>query len=388
MLENSENDSVYRKSVLMIASQEILMNLKDGGKRESNRNYKLLKTIFGEGNIELIMFTNYSDYSSEDEGVIRLRSYWGIIDRGINIISGRLFTNKKNEEWIIRYIQEKRFDIIFLERSLYGSLVCKLKKAHVKCEIWIFVHNIEKNYFYNKMKKNLLLRSLVYPKIEESEEKTFEYSDRIFSLTNRDAELIKNIYGKQINAVIPTTFEDKFDLNKCVSHSWNRKELLFIGSMFGPNYEGIKWFCKNVMKELPEYTLKIVGKDFEVKRRELVSESNNIEVIGTVDNLEPYYYADNVMVMPIFYGDGQKVKTAEAMMYGKIIIATDEALEGYQVQNIEGILRCNSKNEFVSCIRNLQSKVIWESARNSVRKLFQEKYEFERVATKCKYDFF
>lgn len=37
------------------------------------------------------------------------------------------------------------------------------------------------------------------------------------------------------------------------------------------------------------------------------------------------------MVMPIFSGSGMKVKTAEALMYGKFLIGTKEAFEGYEI---------------------------------------------------------
>lgn len=381
------NNKKDQRSVLMIASQEILMDLKDGGKRVSNRNYELLKEIFGEENVKLVMFISYREPEEENMNVVRLHSYKNIIERGINIINGRLFIGKKNEVWVVDYVKEKNFDIIFLDRSLYGTLVCSLKRNCITSEIWTFVHNVESSYFRKKMRHKLFIKSFVCKKVRESEKSTFEYSDKIISLTNRDADLINTIYGKRVSFLIPTTFKDKFDPDKCAPHNWDNKELLFIGSMFEPNYDGIKWFCRNVMKELPEYTLKIVGKGFEKKKNELTAGRSNVEVIGTVDNLEQYYYADNVVVMPIFCGDGQKVKTAEAMMYGKIILASDEALEGYHVQNVKGILRCNSKDEFVNSIKDLQSKIVWENARNSVRCLFQDNYEFERTVAKCRIEF-
>lgn len=385
--EYYNNERAYPKRILMIASQEITMDIKDGGKKVSNRNYELLKAVFGKENVKLIMFTNCLNYECKDGDAMRLKSYRCMVDRVINIFRGRLFTGKQNEEWVIRYVEQENYNIVFLDRSLFGTLAFELKKNCIKSEIWTFAHNVESNYFYNKLKKNALIRGIICRKIKKSERVTFENSDKIFSLTNRDADLIKTIYDKKVNFVIPVTFQDKFCLKKCAFHDWNKKELLFIGSMFGPNYDGIKWFCRNVMKELPEYTLKIVGKGFESKRSDLEGESDNIQVIGTVDDLEKYYYADNVIVMPIFYGEGQKVKTAEAMMYGKVILASDEALEGYHVQGVEGILRCNSKDEFVNSIRMLHEKIIWDNARNSVRSLFLKNYEFEHAVIKCRKEF-
>ena len=154
--------------------------------------------------------------------------------------------------------------------------------------------------------------------------------------------------------------------------------------MFGPNYDGIKWFVDNVMEKLIEYTLTIVGKNFESKKDEL--QRKNVIVVGTVDDLEDYYYQNNIMVMPVFYGDGQKVKTAEAMMYGKTIVATDEALEGYSVDSVEGVFRCNTANEFIQTIRKV-SFLSRDRYRVSVRNKFLEEYSYSSILKEVRKDF-
>ncbi len=131
------------------------------------------------------------------------------------------------------------------------------------------------------------------------------------------------------------------------------------------------------MPSLPDYTLRIVGKNFEIKKKEL--ERDNVDVIGTVDDLEPFYYADNIMVMPIFYGAGQKVKTAEAMMYGKTIIATEEALEGYSVTDIEGIHKCRTSTDFISAIQYEEMRPK-QKYNYSVRDFFVSRFSYEVVS--------
>ena len=90
--------------------------------------------------------------------------------------------------------------------------------------------------------------------------------------------------------------------------------------------------------------------------------------------------------MPIFYGDGQKVKTAEAMMYGKTIIATDEALEGYEIENVKGIFRCNTADEFIQTINNV-SALSREEYRVSVRDKFLNEYSYATVLEKVRKNF-
>ncbi len=55
-----------------------------------------------------------------------------------------------------------------------------------------------------------------------------------------------------------------------------------------------------------------------------------------MDKTDVYYYKHAAVILPIKYGAGMKVKTAEAMMYGRTIFASDEALEGYDGKGIEG----------------------------------------------------
>ena len=80
---------------------------------------------------------------------------------------------------------------------------------------------------------------------------------------------------------------------------------------------------------------------------------NNVRIVGGVDDLGEYYRRAIAIIMPIFSGSGMKVKTAEAMMYGKPIVATDEALIGYNVDDIEGIYRCNSAEDFTLAMNKI-----------------------------------
>jgi glycosyltransferase involved in cell wall biosynthesis len=251
------------------------------------------------------------------------------------------------------------------------------------CQIWVFVHNIEKNYFKNKVKNQSKLFYLPYLKIKGSEKYTFTHSDYIMTLTQRDSKLLQDIYGRKSNIILPMTFYDEFDISRLPDTDTTAqiKELLFIGSMFPPNYMGIKWFVENVMPELEDYNLSIVGKDFELKKDEL--ERKNVHVIGTVEKLDKYYYTENIMVMPIFYGDGIKIKTAEAMMYGKTIIASDEALEGYEVDKVRGIFRCNTKEEFVDKIKEA-SKLCGNGYNQEVREAYLSGYCLDNQIGECK----
>ena len=128
--------------------------------------------------------------------------------------------------------------------------------------------------------------------------------------------------------------------------------------------------------------MQIIGKGFESKREEL--ECDNVKVIGTVENLEEYYYTASSIVMPIQYGDGMKVKTAEAMMYGLTIFATDEALEGYDVKDVQGIYRCNSSDEFIKSIKEAYEYNKIKALNSDIRNYFMNNHETKGLESTIK----
>lgn len=367
------------RKVLIVCGQEIIYENNDGGKKCSLRNYELFKEVFGEKNVFLCMVTN--KYKNSEEQIIRFPSHSSVFWKIGNVLKGNCFTSQGVENNIIDFINNHDINIVLFERSMYGKMIKRIKQRKIRSQIWIFVHNIEKNYFWNKMIHQSFLFILPYYVIKHSEKMTFQYADYILTLTERDSRIIFDCYGKRSDIILPMSFRDNYQKEKKLKVQ-NAKRLLFIGSMFPPNYEGIKWFVENVMSEIEDYSLQIVGKNFEKRREEL--ERSNVEVIGTVDDLEQFYYSDNIMIMPVFYGDGIKIKTAEAMMYGKIILATNEALEGYDVDQTRGIFRCNTKKEFIECIYKIQNDMDKNEMELSTRKLFLEKYCLNEQIEKCR----
>ena len=357
------------KKVLFVCGQECILNQSDGGKKCSYRNYIMLQEVYGANNVYARIYTNL--YEESSPYIQRKKSHTSIIAKIKNVLMLHPFYSYNQERELLSYIVKNNFDIVFFERSMFGTITKKLKKIGIVTQV--FVHNIEKNYIWNKVKNQNIAFLLPYISTKCNEKLMFKYVDDIICLTPRDKNLVKEMYRREVAATIPMTFQDVFSEKKMKRAVQDKnKHLLFIGSNFGPNYNGIKWFIENVMAVLTDITLYIVGKDFEKNAQEL--ERKNVRVVGTVDDLSQYYYANCAMVMPILYGDGMKIKTAEAMMYGKIIFASDEALAGYEVSDIAGIYRCNTAKDYIEMIKKLFINHQFIGYSNEVRQCFLEKY--------------
>ena len=188
-------------------------------------------------------------------------------------------------------------------------------------------------------------------------------SDSCICLNKRDESEIFKKYGRKSNYIIPVSLPDKFCPNY---YSQNKYDLLFIGSYFGPNINGIKWFINNI---LPSTNLRlcIVGSGMDALD---INKSNQIEVISDAKDLSEYYNSAKVVIMPIFSGSGMKVKTVEALMFGKYIISTPEGVEGYETNSMD-VSVVSSKQQFIDAIKNIPQLPMY-SKKN--RQLFLETY--------------
>lgn len=355
---------------IYIGIQDIFGKINTGGVQCSQKNHEFLIETVGKENLRTILIFNKE--SNEAENIYYVKS----VKNNLEALFANAFLNKchqhKQTKVIKKYIQEWKPDFIFIDTSNLGKIA---KIFYGKYKLICFFHNIESEYTKNKLKKEGLHYLTSYITSYFNERMAVKYSSKIIVLNKRDEKTLFDVYKTHADCKIPICFKDRFSVSKIDKRNIE-KELLFIGSNFPPNYHGIKWFIDNVMIKLSEFKLTIVGKDFEKVKASL--EKSNVTVIGTVDNLDDYYYQYPCIVMPILYGAGMKVKTAEALMFGKTIFASDEALEGYEVEGLPRIYRCNTAEEYIFGIKNAFKDNKIEKYNEDIRKSFLDNYSFDK----------
>lgn len=364
--------------VLCIINQDIV-HVKSGGGQCAKRNYDAVKaSLNAEDEVyTCIIADNISKKATKNE--LYIPGLEGNIQKVIAAFSGRKCYRRIYEKDIKEFIEEVRPDVVYLDTSKLGILARYIKEKYA-CRIIVFFHNVESDYSWNFVRNKGVQFLPAYCASLVNERHAVKYADEIICLNGRDRNRIEELYKRTPANVIPISMCDGFDIKKLQLDK--KKGLLFIGSFFPPNYHGIKWFVEEVMSKLPDQKLTIVGKNFEMAREEL--ERPNVNVIGTVDDLSEYYYTYPAVVMPIQYGSGMKVKTCEAMMYGKHIFASDEALEGYDIEGVREIERCNTANEYIKAICDYFDGTEILSYACDVRECYVENYCTDRLVNRFK----
>ncbi|CAN5181030.1 hypothetical protein BH11BAC6_BH11BAC6_02060 [soil metagenome] len=349
------------KKVLFISSFIGLENT--GGGIASSRNLELCKRIFDK------YITDAYGFSFKEIATGNGISYLPSNDTALKTFTNYAIGNAgglsyKNIASIKKLVEIGNYDYVFLDGSLLGKIARHVKEK-TGAKLIVFFHNIEKEFFRQVYGNNPayipLQRSAAY-----NEKLSADFADHILCFNQRDAFKIEKIYGKKISYIFPVTVEDQLNTHKIVSKKSEPKSLLFVGSDFPANTEGLLWFAKEVMPYV-DAKLFVIGKGME--KYTSLFKNSNIEIIGTVSKTEPYYYDADALVAPLFSGGGMKVKTAEALMMGKSVIGTTEAWQGYDEAVSSGYV-CNTAKEFIECINNLPPIMFNKMA----RKFYEQHY--------------
>lgn len=355
--------------VLYIYPQFAVKN--SGGCVVSKRNFSLLCRYYGDKNV-----LSYPIHRDNNQSYLVMFLN--------DIISGGWGYTNEDKKKILDIIRSNKIGLVYVDTSLFGGIVRYIKKK-TQVKTIVFFHNVEYTFVKGLVSKQI--NPLFYYRVllaYTNEKKAMQYSDIVISLTRKDSEKLLDTYNRKTDYIIPVTFD-----NKPIAFSETRDyseplHLLFFGSNFPPNVEAVDILIHKILPKV-NAKLTIAGNGMD-KLLTRYTPSEKLTIRGFVDDIHELYNSSDIVVMPIISGSGMKVKTAEAMMFGKNIIATDNALEGYEVDGIPGILRCNSVIDFIESIQNFDRGL--PRYNKEARNLFLTRYSDESAANifKCIFD--
>jgi len=212
------------------------------------------------------------------------------------------------------------------------------------------------------------LRRAKYLKVFiNSEIKSLNKCDLAISISPVETKAIEETYKPKAKVVtLKATDDPRFGYSRKRVH-----DISFIGSNSAPNVDGLVWFIEQVLpivaEALPRTRFLIQG---NVTRGKIVkgaiansSYRYMIKQQGFVESLASVYGESKVMVCPIRYGTGMKIKVVEAMAYGKAIVGTSIAFEGIDIS--EGLACHDDADGFAASVITLIKD---EDARRSAEK--------------------
>lgn len=337
-----------RMKILFVS--EMIYGSPQGATTLAASHLKLLESLYGAAAIDVCCINLEGLYDpAKDRALEVIDPTNGKLQRLVNVLSKRMyFLSSYAENRIVRLAVDGAYDAVWFDCSMYGGAAARIRSELSAAVIVTFYHfNAVQRYFQVYLDKPNLPRLFYsYTGSIPQELQHLRASDINYVLTPRDKSLFSAINNVRDCKLLPMMIDDLFDIN-CDEGSFSqggRTSLLFVGSTYWPNIEGINWFARTVMPRLGDKCiLKVVGRGLEALR-DSFSAYDYIEVVGSCESLAEQYRSADLVVAPILHGDGMKTKVAEALMYGKRVLGTTEALVGYEES---ACVLCDTPDDFV-----------------------------------------
>lgn len=163
------------------------------------------------------------------------------------------------------------------------------------------------------------------------------------------------------------------------------KRLLYVGTLsWEANVDGLLWFIDHVWPEIkannPNLILDIAGGNPAQRLVDKVAQTQDIELLGFVEDLEPLFQRSRVFIAPLTFGSGIKVKVLNSMCRGLPISTTSVGAEGIDADHFTHLCIDDKASDMVRSIdRLLHDQALWETLEQKSRERVRDKYTWDRV---------
>jgi glycosyltransferase involved in cell wall biosynthesis len=132
----------------------------------------------------------------------------------------------------------------------------------------------------------------------------------------------------------------------------------FIASDNAANVDGLGWFlteCWEDVRRMSGGELVIAGDVGEGLRRELPSDWPGVRYLGKVPRVEDFYAEIDIAINPVRFGSGIKIKSIEALSYGKPLIAHSHNTRGLSKSAVDATMIADLPDDFTNaCVRMMK----------------------------------
>jgi sugar transferase (PEP-CTERM/EpsH1 system associated) len=212
-----------------------------------------------------------------------------------------------------------------------------LDAHNVECQIAARLHEGES---FSPRKAALAIHA---HNMRRFETRAFEMADLIMAVSPQDAAIISQMTKGQAKTTLVENGVDKNYFTPGDPEEVKPGSMVFVGSMdWLPNVDAMSWFATQVLpfirRQRPDCSLTIVGRKPHPEVAALHDPDQGMVVTGTVDDVRPYLRQAEVVVTPLRFGGGTRLKILEAFAMEKAVVTTAMGCEGIAYKENEHLL--------------------------------------------------
>ncbi|MEL6847549.1 MAG: glycosyltransferase [Bacteroidota bacterium] len=211
-------------------------------------------------------------------------------------------------------------------------------------------------------------------RIYRQEKSYYSRADQVWAFPNDKVLIDEMTDGKAATEAMYPIGEDGLLAMPDLQWEDTEKSLLYVGTLsWEANADGLHHFLRKVWPQLlqshPDLQFYIAGTG-EDERLKVYEESPNIHFLGFVEDLEVYFKKCRVLVAPLRFGSGIKLKVFNTLMRGLPIVTTPVGAEGLPVQHgVHLMIGAQASGMARSIQLLLENASSWEQIRDQSRAL-------------------
>jgi GT2 family glycosyltransferase len=265
--------------------------------------------------------------------------------------------NADKQEYLDKYLKEAKQNNINFDNAIFSWYDIAHQYMHIVKSIYpnikIITDSVDVHWIREQRGKDsgqlaIPQKSLDFRK--NIEKNIYNQSDVIFAITEKDKGYIQKEIGYGSNIRILSNIHEQ----KSVDLGDN---MMFIGNFnHGPNIDAARSCIEihnlfqqtelfNTLRKKPR--LLIAGPHLASDIQKHILNSNYIDYLGYIPDLETLYKQSNLLISPLNWGAGIKGKICDSAMCGLAVLTSDIGNEGINFTHKTNALIANTTSEFV-----------------------------------------
>jgi len=248
------------------------------------------------------------------------------------------------DDFIRNLIKKISFDVVIVEYIFLSKAFLHFDKHVLKV---IDTHDVMTNR--HKMFLKSGKEPSWYSTTASEEKKGLERADVIIAIQEPEKKFFSKLTRKKVVNV-----GHLLELHEPVNTEHARRKILFVGSQNPINQYGITHFLDNIypiiQRKIPGIELLIAGKICHD-----LKEIEGVKLLGEVESMKTAYDMADIIINPLIFGTGLKIKMIEALSYSKAVISTVVGAEGLEDGIGTSFLCADTPEEYVNAISDILS---------------------------------
>lgn len=193
--------------------------------------------------------------------------------------------------------------------------------------------------------------SLNWRKLGREEKRAWRRFDGVVLASARDQQLLHEIWRGTPTVIVPNGVDiQRFQPAETATDG---DTIVFFGANnYFPNHDALLFFIDDILPRIvarrPNVKLQIIGPG--AQSEVLERQGKHVQVVGFVDDPQPYIERAAAIVVPLRVGGGTRLKIVEAMAKSKAIISTRIGAEGIDVTHEHDVLLGDTPTEFADLV--------------------------------------